>query len=190
MQRNYKRLLAYSSIEHTGLVCLSLGLGPLGVFAAMLHLLNHSIAKSMMFFLSGRILDRYRTAELSGVSGLLTAMPATGACFAAGALALVGLPPFGLFLSKFAVLRAGFAAGRPWLMAAVLGLLIIAFVAVVSQLNRMLYGAPPADVPVGERRGLGLVPLGLCVAALVVLGLTVPRPVEVLLDGIAEIAGR
>src|SRR5262249_34424867 len=148
------------------------------------------IAKSMMFFLSGRILDRYRTAELAGVSGLLTAMPATGACFAAGALALVGLPPFGLFLSKFAMLRAGFAAGPPWLMAAVLGFLAIALGALIAQLNKMLYGAPPAGVPVGERRSLGLVPLGLCVVALVVLGLTVPRPVAALLDGIAEIAGR
>jgi hydrogenase-4 component F len=190
IQRQYKRLLAYSSIEHTGLICLSLGLGPLGVFAAMLHLVNHSIAKSMMFLLSGRILDRYRAAELAGVSGLLTAMPATGACFAAGMLALVGLPPFGLFLSKFAVVRAGFAAGRPWLMGTVLGLLAIAFVALITQLNRMLYGSPPEGVAIGERRRLGLVPLGACLAALLVLGLAVPRPVQVLLDGIVEIAGR
>ena len=87
----------------------------------MLHLLNHTVAKSMMFFLSGRILDRYRTTELGGVSGLLVTMPVTGGLFAAGMIALIGLPPFGLFLSKFALLRAGFAAGRPWLMAAVLG---------------------------------------------------------------------
>jgi len=77
-QRHYKRLLAYSSIEHTGLMCLGLGLGPLGAFAALLHLVNHAVAKSMMFFLSGRILDRYRTTELGGVSGLLRAMPVTG----------------------------------------------------------------------------------------------------------------
>ena len=190
IQRQYKRMLAYSSIEHTGLVCLSLGLGPLGVFAAMLHLVNHSLAKSMMFFLSGRILDRYRTAELGGVSGLLTVMPATGACFAAGMLALIGMPPFGLFLSKFAVLRAGFVAGHPWLMATVLGFLVVAFVALISQLNRMLYGAPPAGVPIGESRRLGLVPLGLCLAALLMLGLTVPRPVQALLEGIAEITSR
>ena len=77
-------------------------------------------------------------------------MPVTGGVFAAGMIALVGLPPFGLFLSKFAVLRAGFAAGRPWLMAAVLALLIVAFVALITQLNRMLYGTPPAGVAVGE----------------------------------------
>src|SRR6266567_546375 len=190
IQRHYKRLLAYSSIEHTGLVCLGLGLGPLGVFAAMLHLLNHSVAKSMMFFLSGRILDRYRTTELGRVSGLLSTMPVTGGLFAAGMIALIGLPPFGLFLSKFAVVRAGFAAGRPWLMAVVLGLLVIAFVALVAHLNRMLYGAPPDDVAVGETRLWGLVPLVLCVAILVVLGLTVPRPVDALLRRIVEIAAQ
>src|SRR6266700_400027 len=75
IQRNYKRMLAYSSIEHTGLICVGLALGPLGTFAAMLHLLNHALAKSAMFFLAGRVLHRYRTTEISGVSGLLKAMP-------------------------------------------------------------------------------------------------------------------
>jgi hydrogenase-4 component F len=188
IQRHYKRLLAYSSIEHTGLVCLGLGLGPLGVFAAMLHLLNHTVAKSMMFFLSGRILDRYRTTELGRVSGLLSTMPVTGGLFAAGMIALVGLPPFGLFLSKFALVRAGFAADRPWLMAVILALLVMAFVALVAHLNRMLYGTPPAGVAVGETEFFGLVPLVLCAAVLVVLGLTVPGPVGALLTRIVEIA--
>jgi hydrogenase-4 component F len=189
IQRHYKRLLAYSSIEHTGLVCLGLGLGPLGIFAAMLHLLNHTVAKSMMFFLSGRILDRYRTTELGRVSGLLSTMPVTGGLFAAGMIALLGLPPFGLFLSKFALVRAGFAVDRPWLMAVILALLIVAFVALVAHLNRMLYGTPPAGVTVGETEVLGLVPLVLCAAVLVVLGLTVPGPVGALLTRIVEIAG-
>jgi hydrogenase-4 component F len=188
IQRHYKRLLAYSSIEHTGLVCVGLGLGPLGIFAAMLHLLNHTVAKSMMFFLAGRILDRYRTTELGRVSGLLSAMPFTGTLFAAGMIALVGLPPFGLFLSKFAMIRAGFVADRPWLMAAVLAFLIVAFVSLVTHLNRMLYGTPPAGVAVGETELRGLVPLVLCAMVLVVLGLTVPGPVEALLNGIVQIA--
>lgn len=190
IQRHYKRLLAYSSIEHTGLVCLGLGLGPLGTFAAMLHLLNHSVAKSMMFFLSGRILDRYRTTEMSRVSGLLATMPVTGGLFAAGMIALIGLPPFGLFLSKFALIRAGFAVGRPWLMAVVLGLLVVAFVSLVSHLNRMLYGVAPAEVAVGESGRWALVPLVLCAIVLVVLGLTLPGPLEALLGRVVEVATR
>ena len=190
VQQNYKRMLAYSSIEHTGLMCVGLALGPLGTFAAMLHLLNHTLAKSMMFFLAGRVLHRYRTTEIGRVSGLLTVMPWTGGLFAAGMLAVVGLPPFGLFISEFALFRAGFAAGRPWLMGLVLALLAVAFVSMIGHLNRMLYGAPSPGVTVGEGNGWPLVPLGVYATALVVLGLTLPAPLQVLLERIVEIAGR
>ena len=187
IQRNYKRMLAYSSIEHTGLICVGLALGPLGTFAAMLHLLNHALAKSTIFFLAGRVLHRYGTTEIGRVSGLLKVMPWTGGLFAAGILAVIGLPPFGLFISEFALFRAGFAAGRPWLMGLVLALLAVAFVSVIGHLNRMLYGAPTAGVPVGERDLWPLVPLGACVAALVVLGVVLPAPLQTLLRQIVEI---
>lgn len=190
VQRNYKRMLAYSSIEHTGLMCVGLALGPLGTFAAVLHLLNHSLVKSMMFFLAGRVFQRYGTAEIAKVSGLLTTMPWTGGFFAVGVLAIIGLPPFGLFMSEFALVRAGFATGRPWLMGLVLVLLTVAFVSMIGHLNRMLYGAPPADTPVGEESRWPLVPLGMCIAALVVLGVTLPAPMRTLLDRIVDIAGR
>ena len=188
-QHNYKRLLAYSSIEHTGLVCVGLGLGPLGTFAAMLHLLNHTLAKSMLFFLSGRMLQRYRTTQIGGVAGLLQTMPATGGLFAAGLLALAGLPPFGIFISEFALLRAGFAAGRFWTMGLVLVLLTVAFVGVIAHLNRMLYGVPSSEVPRGEPSRWPLVPLTLCLAALVVLGLAIPPPLERLIAEIVESVG-
>jgi hydrogenase-4 component F len=189
LQRNYKRMLAYSSIEHTGLICVGLALGPAGSVAAMLHLANHTLAKSTMFFLAGRVLGRYRTTEIGRVSGLLRAMPWTGGLFLTGALALVGLPPFGLFVSEFALFRAGFAAGRPWLMGLVLLLLTVAFVGLIAQVNRMLYGPLPAGAVAGENAPWRLVPLGLCIAALVVLGLTLPPPVASLLARIAEIMG-
>ncbi|HSB40693.1 MAG TPA: hydrogenase 4 subunit F [Methylomirabilota bacterium] len=190
IQRNYKRMLAYSSIEHTGLICVGLALGPLGTFAAMLHLLNHTLAKSTLFFLAGRVLRRYGTAEIGRVSGLLKVMPWTGGLFAAGVLAALGLPPFGLFISEFALFRAGFAAGRPWLMGLVLALLTVAFVSMIGHLNRMLYGPPTADVPVGEASPWPLVPLGACMAALAVLGITLPAPLGTLLDRIVEIVGQ
>jgi hydrogenase-4 component F len=190
VQRNYKRMLAYSSIEHSGLMCVGLALGPLGTFAALLHLLNHALVKSMMFFLAGRVFERYGTAEIARVSGLLKTMPWTGGLFAAGVLAIIGLPPFGLFMSEFALFRAGFAAGRPWLMGLVLVLLTVGFVSMIGHLNRMLYRAAPADTRVGEGNAWPLVPLGVCMAALVVLGVTLPAPLRTLLEQIVEIAGR
>jgi hydrogenase-4 component F len=189
VQRNYKRMLAYSSIEHMGLMCVGLTLGPLGAMAAMLHLVNHTLAKSTMFLLAGRILHRYRTADIARVSGLLEVMPVTGWLFLAGGLALTGLPPFGLFVSEFALVRAGFAVGRPWLVSLVLLLLAIAFVGFVAQVNRMLYGPPPSGVAPGERSSWSLVPLALCLGALLVLGLTVPPTLVDLLSRITEIVG-
>lgn len=181
IQRHYKRMLAYSSVEHMGLIGIGLSLGPLGVFAAWLHVMNHAVAKSMSFLLAGRILRRYQTTEIDGVRGLLRAMPWTGTLFATGILALVGLPPFGLFVSEFFLLRAAVAGGHLWLAGAILLLLLIAFVALISHLNRMLYGDVPAHVEIGERRSWPLVMLGASAGILVVLGLALPGPVAGLL---------
>lgn len=189
-QRNYKRLLAYSSVEHSGLTCIGLALGPLGAFAALLHLLNHSLVKSVMFLLSGRLHARYQTTDMGRITGLLETMPLTGGLFAAGILAAVGLPPFGLFISEIALLRAGFAAGRYVLMALVLGLLVVVFVSLVRHLNRMLYGAPSDSTraPEGNRRAL--VPLAACLAVVVALGLFIPSPLGRLLTLGAEIIAK
>jgi hydrogenase-4 component F len=190
VQRNYKRLLAYSSIEHTGLVCVGLALGPLGTFAAMLHLLSHALGKSVLFILSGRVLGRYGSAEIGRVAGVMKVMPWTGAFFAAGALGIAGLPPSGIFISEFALVRAGVAAGQWWTIGLVLALLAVAFVGVLSHLNRMLYGTPSPGVRMGEAAGWSLVPLALCLTAFVVLGFVIPPPLGRLLQQVLEVTGR
>ena len=190
LQRNYKRMLAYSSIEHTGLICIGLGLGPLGVFAAFLHLICHTAAKSMLFIVSGEVLHHYRSTELDRVSGLLKVIPWTGALFMSGILAIVGLPPFGLFISEFALIRAGFAAGRPGLMATVLALLAVAFVALLRHSNRMLYGTPPEGIAMREGGSWRIALLFLGVVVLVVLGLTLPAPLELLLDQVVKVVAK
>jgi hydrogenase-4 component F len=190
-QPNYKRMLAYSSVEHSGLICMGLTFGPAGVFASLLHLLNHAVAKSMSFLLSGRILRRYGSAELADVSGVLRVQPATGALFGIGVLALMGLPPFGLFVSEFLLFRAGFAAGRPWATSAALVLTGIGFIALAGNLVRMLYGAPREDMAGrGEATPGALVPLVACAVALVALGLFLPDAVTALLGRIAGTASR
>ncbi|MBX7236726.1 MAG: hypothetical protein K1X65_20260 [Caldilineales bacterium] len=195
---NYKRMLAYSSIEHTGLVCLGLALGPLGAFAALLHLVNHTLAKSLMFFLVDNIESRFPSPLIAHTRGLAKALPWTGALFAAGLLILLGLPPGAMFVSEYSILRAGFVAGRPWLMAATLALLAIVFVSFIHHLHRLLYGAPPASVAdfgelsraVGERFTwrIGLLLPGLIV--LLALGLTLPGPLQALLTASARLVAR
>jgi hydrogenase-4 component F len=188
IQRNYKRMLAYSSIEHVGLMCVGLALGPLGLFASMLHLVSHALAKSTTFVLAGRVGQRYQTAEIRDVSGLLHTMPWTARLFATSVLAIIGLPPFGLFMSEFALFRAGFVAGRPWLMGLVLALLTLVFVSMIGHLNRMLYGTPVEDVATGDRQVWSLAPVVLSLVGLVVLGLTLPTPFRDLLAQISRLA--
>ncbi len=187
IQRNYKRMLAYSSIEHTGLICLGLGLGPQGIFAALLLLVCHSMAKSMLFLLAGDILQRYHSTNITAVSGLLKTMPWTGGLFAAALLALLGLPPFGMFVAELSLLRAGFTQSYAWLMAAVLLLLTVAFVSLVRHLNHLLYGLPPQDVVVGESFTWRSALLCLNLGGLVGLGLALPAPLITLLNQIVGI---
>src|SRR5216683_3294996 len=188
LARNYKRLLAYSSVEHAGLICLGLGLGPLGVFAALLHLINHTAVKSMLFFLVRAIEFKYGSPLIKDVRAMLKVMPWTAGLFAIGILALIGLPPFGLFISEFALFRAGFATKHYWLMGATLVLLVVAFISIISHLNNMLYGSLPEEVNVGELDGrTWLIPLLAPLSVLVILGLTMPVPLGTLLNRIMEI---
>jgi hydrogenase-4 component F len=182
IQRHYKRMLAYSSVEHIGLVSIGLGLGPLGTFAALLHLVNHALAKSMAFLLAGRILQRYDTTEIARVSGLLRVMPWTGGLFAAGVLALVGLPPFGLFVSEFLLVRAAIVTGHLWIAGTVLVLVLVGFVSLLNHLNRMLYGPVPEGLLVGERAGWPVLALAGCAGVSVMLGLALPGQLTTLIS--------
>ena len=170
---NYKRMLAYSSVEHIGLVGLGLGFGGvLGVSGALLHVANHGLAKSVVFLLAGRIRAVYGTVELSGVQGLLRALPVTGRGFLLGVLALMGLPPFGLFTSEVMIFAAGFGAGHVWASAAGLVLLVIAFGGLLRAAHAMLFGPPPHVAPTAS--GLSAVPMAAALAALVLIGLAWP----------------
>jgi hydrogenase-4 component F len=182
IQRHYKRMLAYSSVEHMGLVAIGLALGPPGAFAAWLHVVNHALAKSVSFLLAGRILQRYRTSEIAGVTGLRQAMPWTAGLFAAGVLALVGLPPFGLFVSEFLLIRAAILQRQFALTAVVLALLLTAFVSLIAHLNRMLYGHVPDGIEAGERRGWPLAALACPAVILAILGVVLPGPLAALVE--------
>jgi hydrogenase-4 component F len=186
-QTHYKRVLAYSSIEHMGLACFGLALGPAGVFAALLHLTSHALAKSAAFLLSGRVLERYGSGEIARVPGLLSVAPGTGVLFAAGMFALAGMPPFGLFLSEILIVRAGWLAGHLALTTLVLVLMLLAFVALIVQCQRMLFGEAASDVPRGEQGRVSLMLVALPVVALAWLGVSVPAPLAALLGHAAEV---
>jgi len=148
---NFKRLFAYSSVEHMGIIAVALGFGGvLGVYGALLQTLNHALAKAVLFLASGDVALRYQTREAAGVRGLLAAVPLTGGALLLGSLAVLGSPPFGVFLSELTIVRAGFAAASPALPLLLLGLLAVAFVAFARTTAGMVTGSALAR-PVATR---------------------------------------
>jgi hydrogenase-4 component F len=179
---NYKRMLAYSSVEHIGLVGLGLGFGgTLGVSGALLHVANHGLAKSVVFLLAGRIRAAYGTVELAGVSGLLRALPVTGRGFLLGVLALMGLPPFGLFTSEVMIFAAGFSQGQACAAVAGLVLLVVAFGGLLRAAHAMLFGpAPEMDHTTGG--WMTALPMAAALGVLILTGLAWPPGLAAALD--------
>ncbi len=143
-QTDYKRLLAYSSAEHMGFVALSLGLGPVGAVAAVIELIGHALAKSMLFFGAGNILVRFRSTKFSRVAGVHRVLPYTGGLFFAGILMLLAVPPSPLFMSEYLAIAAGIRA-HPLAIMAALG----AFVVILSGFIRLVTPFLFAPVPEG-----------------------------------------
>src|SRR5512135_2163498 len=188
VQRDINRLLAYSSPENIGLILVALGLGgPIGVLAGLLQLLNHSLVKSMMFFLSGNILMKYNSRSLDIVKGLMQAAPVTSVFLLGGVFALVGVPPFNIFFSKFMIVSAGIATGHLWLMIVCLLLLMIAFVALFRMLSSVVLGEKPVDVVKGETGFTTLAPIMILMVLILGLGVSMPGPLNTLLNGATDV---
>lgn len=186
-QRDYKRLLAYSSIEHMGLVAIGAAIGtPIAVAAALLHVLGHGLGKAVLFCSSGEILLAEGTTEIAGVRGLLARQPLVGGSFAAGLIALLGLPPFSPFASELAIVRAGVAEDLGWAIATALGLVLVVFVAIVGHGQRMLLGGTVDASPRPRAPASVVVPLVGGLAAVAALGVTA-WPIERLLREAARV---
>jgi hydrogenase-4 component F len=148
-QRDYKRLLAYSSIEHMGVIALGVGSGTtLGLTAALLHMLGHGVVKAAMFVIAGRVLNVTGSSRIDHVTGLLKRRPDLGWPFLVGSAALLGFPPFVTFFTEVAILVALAEAGLWWAAGAAAVLLLVTFVGIARQVLGMTVGAPePAPGP-------------------------------------------
>jgi hydrogenase-4 component F len=188
VQRDLKRLLAYSSVENIGLIVLALGVGgPAGIIAALLHTVNHSLVKSLMFCTSGNILLKYHSRDLSKIKGMLQAVPFTSLLLMVGALALVGSPPFNIFLSKFSIITAGISTGHVWLMIVCLLFLAIVFAAFLRMISSSVFGELPEGVSKGEIQVSMLVPVAILMVLILVLGLYLPPQYTTLLNQATQI---
>ncbi len=182
-QSDIKRLLAYSSVEHVGLLVLGLGIGGVGTYGSMLHLVNNAMAKGLLFLAAGN------AALIASPRGLLRAAPASGTLLLIGLFAVTGSPPFGMFLSELTILRAVLGGGHVWIAAAVLALLALIFIGIASMMLELLYGPNPAPAPAArESRWLLCGPAVLALGALV-LGVAIPGPLQHLLSQAAGALG-
>lgn len=175
LQEDYKRLLAYSSVEHMGIIAIGIGFGGVyGIFGAILHMFNHAMTKSLMFFGAGNVLLKHETKEIDKVSGIVKSMPVTGTMLIIGGLAITGSPPFSIFISEFLILTGGFMQGH--IIPSVLFLLfiIMIFAGFFYNLSRMVFGTPKSGITAGEVSKWNLGAMGIMVVFVIVLGVYIP----------------
>jgi hydrogenase-4 component F len=167
-QRDIKRMFAYSSIEHMGLITFAFGMGgPIASFAGLLHMTVHSLVKSAIFFAVGHAAQKAGTQVMDQIRGLIRVSPTVGWGLMIGTLAILGMPPFGVFASEFLILTTAMRE-YPWTTPVLLLALGVAFAAVLSKVQPMVFGEttvkplahPPALVPVFIHLSLALL-LGL-----------------------------
>ena len=179
VQSDFKRMLAYSSVEHMGIITLGVGIGgPIGLFGAMLHMINHAMTKSLLFFSAGAIYQRYHTKQIDRVKGVLKTMPIVGGVFLLAAFAITGAPPFGVFISEFMILMAGFSTGKEIAAVLMAALIVLIFAGMMFYVVRMVFGTAPSRVSSAPISRWMTVAMVLPMVAVMVCGLYVPPYIE------------
>jgi hydrogenase-4 component F len=189
LQRDVKRFLAYSSVEHIGIITLAFGLGGVGTLAALFHTLNHSIGKTLSFCAAGRLGQTYGTHDMTKMSGSLAAAPVWGTGLFGGLLALIGVAPFAIFMSEFQVLKAAVDSRATLALILFLGGCGVVFVGALRQAIAIAWGKPGSTV---APEAAGTVEKFLAFApiiVLLVLGIWIPGPLLHVMRQAASVLG-
>jgi hydrogenase-4 component F len=182
-QRDFKRMLAYSSVEHMGILALGLGIGGPALYGTMLHVLANCATKGALFLSAGNIHRAYASKSTDQVRGALRRVPLSGAVFVAGFLAITGSPPFGPFVSEFSILEGAFSSGRFLGGVLFLAFLLVAFVGMGVTVLKVSQGRVPRDLGLSEYRDgfLTVAPALAFLAVALLLGLYIPGPLKAML---------
>lgn len=198
-QKDMKRMLAYSSVEHMGIISLAIGFGGFaGIYGALLHIINHATVKPLMFFASGTISQKYETKAMSEIKGIIKAMPMTGVLFLVGGLAIVGMPPFNIFVSEFVILSSGFGTGQFIASSLVVAFLFVIFAGFMRHLIKMVFGSPKESSKEGrmledaamrkDNMGrLAVIPMIILAAIAIILGFYIPQPMQTLAGDVIQV---
>jgi len=179
--QDYKRMFAFSTVEHMGIILLAVGLGSSAAhYGALYQALSHTLTKSFCFFAAGAVLLGAGTRQISSVRGLIHTSPAAGVSLLLGGLAIAGAPPFAVFLSEFSIFRAGLAEGHYVATGLLVLFVAIGFFGIMWNVNRMVFGQPNGDAQVRLPVSC-LVALVVAGALVIVFGLYMPAPMQELL---------
>jgi hydrogenase-4 component F len=191
VQRNLKRMLAYSSLEHVGLICTGIAMNtPVTIFGALLHMGYHALTKPVLFFAAGNIHQTFHSLDFRRIGpGVVKVLPVTVLWMGLAAVAAIGLPPFGLFLSEMTVISGGFAARQTTVSVLIVLALLASFCGILQQLTRILLGARKRDHPSDARRTDGVPAMTLLLVALLVFSVWLPAPLLALIHQAADIIG-
>lgn len=185
-QRDFKRTLAFSSVEHMGILALGLGLGASALFGTLLHVMNSGLTKGVLFLSAGNIYQAYHSKDTSIVRGALRRLPVSGGLFIAGFIAITGSPPFGPFVSEFKILTGAFDSGHYLSGSLFLLFLVIVFIGMGATMLATVQGAPASAKTDSEARHretlLSTLPPIMLTALVLLLGVFIPGPLRAILN--------
>jgi len=177
-QKNYKRLLAYSSIEHMGIISLGFGFGGAAAFAGLLHMIYHSLAKSILFLSAGNILLTFSSTKIKKVKGVISVLPVTAVLFMIGFLAITGVPPFGIFITEFSIVSVGIHT-YPVVTIIALFALTLVFVGFLRHVVGMIFADNPKTMV--KEKAVSIVPIMILVFILIALSVFIPPAIHTLI---------
>jgi hydrogenase-4 component F len=186
VQRSFRRILAYSSIDHAGIMVAALGFGgKLGLFAAVLHMLFHGVTKPLLFFCAGNVQQHYRTPYFRKVTGVIHSLPWTGALFMVATFAITGTPPSSLFQSELTTLSAALAVTHPLVAGVIVAGLVTIFAGFLVHMSKLNLGLPAADAPPGRECPWKLAAMVFVLAPIIGFAFVLPAPISTLLRNAA-----
>jgi hydrogenase-4 component F len=187
-QRDFKRMLAYSSVEHMGILVLSIGIGGLAVYGSLLHLINNGLTKGVLFLSAGNIHRAYGSKRTDDVRGAIQRVPCSAGLFLAGFFAITGSPPFGPFISEFLIVNAAVEGGQFLTAGLFLLLLGVVFIGMGATVLAVVQGTPDEAAAANgyHDRVSTVAPICLFLALVLLLGLYIPAPLDALLRDAAN----
>ncbi len=188
--RDYKRMFAFSTVEHMGIILVAVGLGGGAAhLGAAYQMTAHALAKSFCFYAAGIAVIAVGTQEIAAVRGLLRSSPVAALALLAGGLAIAGAPPFAVFVSEFAIFKAGLAAGQYWTIGLLAFFVVVAFCGILLQIGWMIFGTPEPPALAAAAPASCRTTLLLTAIPMIVLGLYVPAAFQSLLSAAAAALG-